>query len=173
MKRNWRSVRFSSQFARCVSFTKSLSKRRCQASNRPMHPLDGADVTCADCVASDRSGASIDFKDVSRPCVLPLPLGSALSSEHVSPSSGRLPRQKYGMCLAWDCHTNEVPPTLSSSAPPVSRRALKLSQVRCVCHSARPRGSIGTSSYCVRQLIGEMENLVGWRFNTGVAEVWF
>jgi hypothetical protein len=41
--------------------------------------------------------------------------------------------------LARDCHTMEVSPTLSSSAPPVSQRALKsFSQVRCVCHSATP-----------------------------------
>ena len=40
--------------------------------------------------------------------------------------------------LARDCHCYEVSPTLSSSTPPVSQRALNFSQVRCVCHSATP-----------------------------------
>src|SRR5262249_13183473 len=40
--------------------------------------------------------------------------------------------------LARDCHAKEVSPILSSFASPVSRRALKFSQVRCVCHSATP-----------------------------------
>jgi len=51
----------------------------------------------------------------------------------VSTPSRRVPGAGLGSGLPL-----QVSPNLGSSAPPVSRRALKLTQVRCVCHSATP-----------------------------------